>query len=79
MWPFHRHRYTEVDREHLNRRPWIALLQEFAEGYSPVTLITERCIDQKCRKWRQVRLDGHVGAPRRKEVDEVGEAGRGAS
>ena len=63
MWLFHRHRFVEVERLPMG------LHTRFIDGYeddSPVTLITERCVDNTCRKWRQIRLDGWINIPKEK-------------
>lgn len=76
MWPFHKHRWVEVGREALMRSAFGALRlpEEWPMGF-PETLITERCVDQSCRKWRQKTLAGHLlGATtseQAKEGDEV--------
>jgi hypothetical protein len=58
----HEHRYVEVGREYLTRRHYPALRLGSLEPFdSPVTLITERCSDTRCRKWYQLALHGWVG------------------
>lgn len=61
MWPFHRHRWVEVERLKM-WRPQGNLLEgpDWEHPPSPVTVITERCVDQSCRKWRQKTLMGHL-------------------
>ena len=73
MWPFHRHRWVEVGREALwcaaHEELTLAGLQEVPP--SPRTLITERCVDQHCRKWRQKTLMGHLPGAKEGAADEV--------
>ena len=62
FWPFHRHRhrYFEVDRQWLEKVWRNIHTGENAPGSSPVTLITERCADKCCGKYRQQTLSGHL-------------------
>ena len=58
LWPFHQHRYFEVDREGVQmawRNP------RTGEGFyiaASIMEITERCA--KCHKYRQQPLVGHL-------------------
>lgn len=60
LWPFHHHRFVEVSREFLARSNDRPLMGIVGTRSSPVTVITERCVDNRCRKWKQVTLKGHV-------------------
>ena len=53
----HKHKWVEADRRHMYWQPF--LLPEGTRA-SEFTQITERCADQSCRKWNQIRLDGHL-------------------
>ena len=76
MWPFHKHRWVEVDRQALLRPQGNALIgPDWSAPPSPVTLITERCVDQGCRKWRQKTLQGHLPGAIKKEVERAFPAG----
>ena len=59
LWPFHRHRYFEVDRQWMERR-WWNMKGKLIEGKSPITVISERCADKSCGKYRQQTLKGHL-------------------
>lgn len=72
IWPFHRHRFFEVDRQWLTKI-WInKFTNERQPVNTPVTLITERCADRLCGKYRQQTLTGHLpgGQDARREVTE---------
>ena len=60
MWPFHKHRWTEVGRQ-FGYRHWAFdtgfYLQATALTGTSVTCITYQCL---CTKTRQVFLSGHV-------------------
>lgn len=61
MWLFHRHRWTEVGRLWMYRpayHPLYGLLE--GQPQEPVTVVTDRCLEQGCRKFRQQILSGHV-------------------
>ena len=60
FWPFHRHRYFEVDREWLERVWRNMQTGKNAGGTTPLTLVTERCADKLCGKYRQQTLVGHL-------------------
>ena len=71
LWPFHQHRYFEVDRE------WMESFLRNQEGKlivgpTPITKITERCADKLCGKYRQQTLVGHLpgGHPARESMPE---------
>ena len=58
-WPFHRHRFFEVDRQ------WMEKSQLNLEGKrigdpTPITVITERCAEKLCGDYRQQTLKGHL-------------------
>ena len=59
LWPFHHHRYFEVDREWMESRLRNAQGLTLA-GPTPITKITERCADKLCGKYRQQTLVGHL-------------------
>ena len=60
LWPFHHHRYFEVDREWMEMRWRNIKTGETAPGGRPITNITERCADNRCGKYRQQNLVGHL-------------------
>ena len=72
LWPFHQHRYFEVDREWMEIRWRNMRTGETAPGGRPVTMITERCSDNCCGKYRQQKLVGHLpgGHPARESMPE---------
>ena len=59
IWPFHQHRYFEVDREWMERR-WHNQDRTTIGAPTPITKITERCSDKLCGKYRQQTLVGHL-------------------
>ena len=71
-WPFHKHRWVEVDRRALWRIPGNYLVgYNFEAPRGPITIITERCVDQRCRKWRQKTLVGHLPGAKKGAADEI--------
>ena len=60
IWPFHQHRYFEVDRQWLERGWWNTQTGEARPDGTPITQITERCTDKLCGKYRQQTLVGHL-------------------
>ena len=62
MWPFrfHRHSFIEVDRASLIAQVWIPLRQEYSQETTVKTVITEKCSERTCCKWRQTSLDGEI-------------------
>ena len=59
VWPFHRHRYFEVDRQWLERG-WWDREGKVVGPHTPITKITERCAERLCGKYRQQTLVGHL-------------------
>ena len=60
LWPFHRHRYFEVDRQWMERG-WLNIRTgECIPDGTPITKITERCAERLCGKYRQQTLVGHL-------------------
>lgn len=60
LWPFHHHRYFEVDRYWMESVWRNRETGETASSASPITLITERCADKSCGNYRQHTLKGHL-------------------
>ena len=70
MWPFHRHRYSEIHRGVGGQRLKNHLTNDIYPPYDQpaliVTMITERCT--ACGKHKQYTLYGVVDIPNNKEA-----------
>ena len=60
LWPFHRHRFFEVTREFMFVEHTTLSNESWPLYNGPATVITERCVENRCRKWKQVTLKGNV-------------------
>ena len=59
FWSSHKHCFFEVDRQWMESRMrnWEG---KIVGGPTPITKITERCVDKSCGKYRQQTLVGHL-------------------
>ena len=60
LWPFHQHRYFEVDREGAQMDWQNPRTGEVFHIAASIMEITERCADNRCGKYRQQKLVGHL-------------------